>query len=163
MAKNLKRGTQSIPSPNQPKCGLCGKTGNLTKTDCCNQWICDDEDNYVLFSFARNSCHRNHDRYTLCSYHFNEGHTGHWQDCEKCRTGFDTEIYVYYGTNEYNFEKLKNPPKYEPTKCAKCGKVIKLSEGGYAMTGKGYLCMRCSFKNFPGDEKPKKAKRRNKK
>jgi len=32
-------------------CGLCGATNNLTKTDCCGQWICDDEDQYELFSY----------------------------------------------------------------------------------------------------------------
>ena len=34
----------------------CGATDNLTKTECCGQWICDDEDQYVLFSYAHNSC-----------------------------------------------------------------------------------------------------------
>src|SRR5512136_2648141 len=53
----------------RPRCGLCGKTKKLTKTECCNQWICDDEDKYVLFSYATNSCLRNHRRYTLCGYH----------------------------------------------------------------------------------------------
>jgi hypothetical protein len=57
------------------RCGLCGKKGKLTRTDCCGQWICDDEDKYVMFSYARNSCHRNHRRYTLCGYH----HTCFWQ------------------------------------------------------------------------------------
>jgi hypothetical protein len=27
-------------------------------------------------------------------------------------------VYLWYGTNEYNFEKLPNPPAYEPTKCS---------------------------------------------
>jgi hypothetical protein len=40
-------------------------------------------------------------------------------------------MYVYYGTNEYNFEKLENPPDYEPTKCSKCGVVIKLGAEGF--------------------------------
>ena len=53
----------------QPRCGLCGKTKNLTKMECCGNWICDDEHKYVMFSYARNSCHRNHLRYTLCGYH----------------------------------------------------------------------------------------------
>ena len=35
------------------KCGLCGKTSRLTKTACCGNWICDDEDKYVMFSYAR--------------------------------------------------------------------------------------------------------------
>jgi len=132
----------------QPRCGLCGKTSKLTKTECCSQWICDDEGKYVLFSYARNSCHRNHDRYTLCSYHYNEGHQGKWQDCPDCLESLDTEMYVYYGTNEYNFEKLVNPPSYQPTKCAKCKKVIRLGEDGYSVKGKEYLCEACSSREF---------------
>jgi hypothetical protein len=129
----------------QPKrCGLCGKTKNLTRTDCCGQWICDDEHTYVLFSYARNSCFRNHRRFTLCGYHFAEGHTGNWQTCSACRKDFEAEMYVYYGTNEYNFEKLKNPPKYEPTLCTKCKKIICLGRDGYSMQGGRYYCMECS-------------------
>jgi hypothetical protein len=142
-------GATSEPRPDQPRCGLCGSTTKpLTRTDCCNHWICDDADNYVLFSYARNSCHRNHERYTLCSYHHNEGHAGNWQDCEKCRAEFDTEIYVYYGTNDYNFEKLPNPPAFEPTHCAQCGKVISLSNDGYSMAEGGYYCERCTAKRM---------------
>jgi hypothetical protein len=127
-----------------PRCGLCGKTGNLTKTECCDNWICDDEDQYVLFSYARNSCYRNHERYTLCGYHYNEGHSGDWKTCRKCRKDFETEMYVYYGTNEYNFEKLPNPPKYEPTRCARCKAVIVLGEGGYSTKGDKHYCADCS-------------------
>jgi len=127
-----------------PKCGLCGKTKSLTKTDCCGQWICDDEHKYVMFSYARNSCSRNHRRYTLCSHHFEEEHPGDWKTCPKCRKDFEPEMYVYYGTNEYNFEKLENPPKFKPTRCAKCKKVISLGEGGYSIKGKLYFCMECS-------------------
>jgi len=127
-----------------PKCGLCGKTKNLTKTECCGQWICDDEHKYKLFSYARNSCSRNHRRYTLCSHHYEEEHSGVWQTCQKCREDFETEMYVYYGTNEYNFEKLENPPKYKPTRCAKCKKVISLGEDGYSIKGGQYFCMECS-------------------
>ena len=139
---------RSKPQVVRPKCGLCGKTANLTKTPCCNQWICDDEDRYVLFSFARNSCHRNHSRYTLCSSHHNEQHSGKWQGCPKCLKSFETEMYVWYGTNEYNFEKLKNPPAYEPTRCAKCKKVIRLGEDGYTVSGKKYLCEKCASREF---------------
>lgn len=38
--------------------------------------------------------------------HHGEGHRGVWKDCERCPRDFETEIYVYYGTNEYNFEQL---------------------------------------------------------
>ena len=99
-----------------------------------------------MFSFARNSCARNHDRYTLCSYHYHEGHTGNWRECEQCRTSFETEIYVYYGTNEYNFEKLPNPPTFAPTHCASCGKVISLGYDGYMQSGKDYYCQPCANK-----------------
>ncbi len=105
--------------------------------------ICDDEDQYVLFSFGRNSCSRNRRKYTLCGFHGEEGHEGNWQDCPECREHMQTEIYVWYGTNKYNFEKLKNPPTYKPTKCAKCKKVIRLTQDGYTVTDEGYLCARC--------------------
>ena len=129
------------------KCGLCGKSTKLTKTDCCDQWICDDEGKYILFSFARNSCFRNHRRYTLCGYHHAEEHSGNWKGCAVCRADFEpkAEIYVYYGTNEYNFEKLDNPPSFEPTKCAECGNIIVLSEGGYSSLGNEYWCEECTY------------------
>jgi hypothetical protein len=126
------------------RCGLCGKTRNLVKTECCDQWICDDEGSYVLFSYARNSCSRNHRRYTLCGFHHAEGHTGAWQDCSSCRNAFETEIYVYYGTNDHNFTKLQNPPSYQPTKCSSCGAVIRLGEDGYSVQGRRYFCDKCS-------------------
>jgi NAD-dependent SIR2 family protein deacetylase len=127
---------------------LCGSTTKrLTRTSCCGNWICDDEDRYVLFSYARNSCHRNHDRYTLCSFHYNERHKGRWQDCEKCRENFRTETYVWYGTNEYNFEKLESPPSFEPTHCAECGRVIHLGTDGYTLhPGGTYSCEVCGAK-----------------
>src|SRR5256885_12163882 len=77
--------SKSPAAKEKPRCGLCGKRKKLTRAECCGQWICDDEDNYVLFSYAHNSCSRNHRRYTLCGYHFNEQHHGTWQSCKKCR------------------------------------------------------------------------------
>lgn len=53
-------------------------------------------------------------------------------------------MYVWYGTNEYNFVKLENPPKYKPMRCAKCRRVIKLTEDRYSMRGVGYYCDKCS-------------------
>ncbi len=145
MKKIIKRNKKVIPIA---RCGLCGKTGKLTKTECCDQWICDDEDKYVMFSYARNSCYRNHRRYTLCGYHFTEEHDGHWKDCPECRNSFETEMYVYYGTNEYNFEKLENPPEYEPTRCAKCNTIINLGEDAYSIKGRKYFCYNCSEMRF---------------
>jgi hypothetical protein len=56
----------------------------------------------------------------------------------KCRAEFATEMYVYRGTNEYNFEKLTNPPAFEPTLGAARGKPINLGEGGYSCKGGQY-------------------------
>jgi len=128
----------------KPQCGLCGKKTKLIQTPCCGQWICNDQHKYVLFSYATNSCQRNHDRYTLCSYHYHEKHKGDWKRCAKCKKSFLTEMYVWFGTNEYNFEKLENPPTYKPTTCAQCGKVIVLGEDGYSIDGSKYFCWDCT-------------------
>lgn len=144
MAMKKKKRSKSRGHREKARCGLCGKTGKLMKTECCGNWICDDYDQYMMFSFERNSCARNHDRYTLCSYHYNEEHQGDWRECKECESGFETEMYVWYGTNEYNFVKLENPPAYEPTRCKKCNTVINLGEDGYMMSNEGYFCERCS-------------------
>jgi DNA-directed RNA polymerase subunit RPC12/RpoP len=60
-------------------------------------------------------------------------------------------MYVWYGTNEYNFEKLLNPPAYEPTKCSACGEVIALGEDGYSRLGKQYFCEECGYKQMTKD------------
>jgi len=145
-------GNRAKAKATKPRCGLCGKTKNLTRTACCGNWICDDEHKYVLFSYARNSCHRNHSRYTLCGYHFSEDHEGDWKTCKKCREGFEPEMVAYFGTNEYNFEKMPDPPSFEPTQCSKCGKVIVLPEGGYAHGVDGYRCSDCVEKEWKGRE-----------
>ncbi len=147
--RNQKKPKKKQKKSTGPKCGLCGKTTKLTKTECCHQWICDDEDQYVLFSYARNSCFRNHRRYTLCSHHHSEGHSGDWLTCPECKEDFETEMYVYYGTNEHNFEKMENPPDYEPTRCSKCNSIIVLSEGGYSRGRDGYLCLKCLDFKYP--------------
>lgn len=129
-----------------PPCGLCGKTKKpRQKTECCGNWICGDESDYIMFSYARNICVRNHRRFTLCGYHHTEKHSGDWKTCKKCRADFEHELemYVWYGTNEYNFEKLPDPPAFKPTFCAKCGKRIILPDGGYSTIGDIYRCDDC--------------------
>jgi len=130
------------------RCGLCGKTKNLTKTECCDNWICDDEDKCVLFSYDTNSCYRNHRQLTLCGFHHAEGHPGDWKTCAKCRQDFETELYVYHGTNEYNFEVLENPPSFEPTRCRDCGNVIHLGAGGFSVGPDGYRCEECTLRKI---------------
>lgn len=144
---NLKHEGMIMPrtsAKSKKQCGLCGAIKDLARTDCCGQWICDDESQYKLFSYAHNSCSRNHRRYTLCGNHDAERHEGKWQECAPCREGIDTEMYVYYGTNAYNFEKLSNPPTFEPARCAKCKKIIGLGKNPYSVTRDGYYCKRCA-------------------
>jgi len=148
MAKKKNKNQKKKRGRPRLRCGLCGKTGKLARTECCGQVICDDEDQYVMFSYARNSCYRNHRRYTLCGYHYAEEHPGHWKTCPKCREDIETEMYVHLGTNEYNFEKLENPPDYEPTLCSKCGEIIVLADGGYSQRGDEYWCPQCTADKF---------------
>jgi len=140
---------RKFPPSSGPVCGLCGKRGKLTRTPCCGQWICDDEDQYRVFSYARNSCFRNHSHYTLCAFHHNEGHEGDWQTCQACLNEFPGELYAYHGTNEYNFVKLMNPPPFEPTHCDKCGAVVSLVEGGFTRGPEGLVCGSCSPFELP--------------
>lgn len=136
--------SETTAADSVPQCGLCGKTSNLIRTECCGNWICDDEHEYRMFSYDRNSCHRNHRRYTLCAFHHTEQHTGDWKGCAQCREAFDTEMYVYYSTNEYNFEVLQNPPSFEPTKCCECGKTISRGDDGYTAREGRYYCQACA-------------------
>jgi hypothetical protein len=54
-------------------------------------------------------------------------------------------MYVWYGTNEFNFVKLKNPPEYEPTRCTQCHRIIRLAGESYSTKGGGScLCERCT-------------------
>lgn len=144
MAHTAKTTKKSKAGRTKPRCGLCGKQGKLTKTDCCGNWICDDHDKYVMFSYKRNSCARNHDRYTLCAYHYHEGHKGDWKLCQECRQNFHPEIYDWYGSNEYNFDKLDKLLPFTPICCGQCGSMIIQSHEGYAALPDGtYRCERC--------------------
>lgn len=148
--RNKRKIQKAVSRKSRPACGLCGATENLMRTECCNEWICNDEDEYVLFSYERNSCSRNHGRYTLCGYHWIEGHNGDWMTCPQCKSDFevDLEMYVYYGTNEYNFKILPNPPKFKPTKCTGCCEIIDKSLGGYSEGSDGVFCMKCTGKKL---------------
>ncbi|EGG22262.1 hypothetical protein DFA_04380 [Cavenderia fasciculata] len=124
------------------KCGLCGKSGKLTRTPCCNNVICDDWDNYVLFSQANNSCSRNHDRNTVCSVHYMQKHGGPWQTCQVCKRGSPPAMYAHGATNKYNFSPLKNV-KLIPFKCAMCGHTSTDKFDFPTVGSGGYYCKKC--------------------
>jgi hypothetical protein len=131
-------------------CELCGIAGKqLTHTACCGNLICDDEDEYVAFSYARNSCFRNHNNQTLCAFHHHREHTGVWKECSSCQEEFEPEMYAWFATNPYNFERLKNPPAFEPTHCDGCGERIVLPLGGYTLAGGKRWCDHCEPPRAP--------------
>ena len=141
-------GQDAASASDAPRCGLCGKQDNLTRTECCGQWICNDEHVHQPPSASRKSCQRNHRRMTLCGFHHGEGHKGDWKTCAECRDAFETEMYVWYGTNEHNFEKLADPPDYEPTHCDNCGVVISLALESYTKGPGGIVCEKCTHKGL---------------
>ncbi len=104
----------------------------------------------MQFSYQRNSCFRNHTVFTICGFHHYQGHRGRWQDCPECREAMPLEMYVHSATNEYNFEKLANPPAFEPTHCHRCGVRVRLAQDGYTMDQEGVLCLACSEALQPG-------------
>jgi hypothetical protein len=145
---------KQMPGSSTPPCELCGKSRKPRfKSECCGRWICGDESDYVLFSYSRNICSRNHRRFTLCGFHYAEEHPGDWQTCGRCPNEIrEREMYVCYGTNEYNIEKLPNPPTFGPTLCSKCGDRIILPEGGYMSLCGVYRCDRCPITEAERDQ-----------
>lgn len=141
------------------RCGLCGKADRLTRTECCGNWICDDEGDYAPFSYARNSCSRNHRRYTLCGYHADGRHEGDWRRCGLCRNEFPAEMVAYYGTNDYNFVKLQDPPRFEPTRCAACREIVRLARDSYMRDSDRYYCAVCARKKMTGSSRTRQKSR----
>src|SRR3989344_1512922 len=138
-----------VIQPDDPACGLCGhKAKPRARTACCGNWVCDNENEYVMFSYGTNSCIRNHRRYTLCAAHHTEGHKGDWKTCKKCLQGYEPEMAHWYGTNEFNFEKHPNPPSFEPTLCVNCRQRIDLGNDGYSMFGREHACERCMARGY---------------
>jgi hypothetical protein len=82
------------------QCGLCyrnfrdcwiDKKCSLTKTDCCKKWICNDESARDMRSFSKDckdqfSCYKSHRKYSMCNFHYAEGHRGRWNNCATCRS-----------------------------------------------------------------------------
>ncbi len=137
------------------RCGLCGRAGGLARTECCKRWVCGHQIRDGRH-FAPSPCYQKHERFTLCGFHWAEQHDGSWQECERCRREFPTEMYVY------NFEPLKNPPTFEPTHCAKCGVVISLSRDGHTRSGGEYWCAACAdaeFRERQGDARRRPSER----
>ena len=141
MARKKVRGKPELDEPGEEKrCFICGATKNLVRTECCGKWICDDEADYVLFSYARNSCHRNHRRFTLCAFHHDEGHKGDWKTCPKCRKMAEPEMVVWFGTNE--FGNRCPTREVRPNEMQKVGNVISF-RGRLFLWQRRFTCSAC--------------------
>jgi hypothetical protein len=93
------------------RCELCRRlTEHLVKTECWGRMVC-----AILLSngpvVSKSSCLVKHSRFTLCGVHHNEEHGGDWKSCEVCPKTWPLEMYIWYGTNKWNFEKLENRPR----------------------------------------------------
>jgi len=145
-----------IAKKNKPKCGICGKTTKLKKTECCGQWICNDWNPGSTLALATNSCSHNHTRLTLCGHHYAFKHPGDVNTCLLCKNAFEEELYAYLKTNEYNFNvNGKSANKKLPVlslqtnsdeaigKCTQCNKVINLVDDSYTIKGNDYFCVDC--------------------
>eukprot|EP01119_Soliformovum_irregulare_P024306 TRINITY_DN8686_c0_g1_i1.p1 TRINITY_DN8686_c0_g1~~TRINITY_DN8686_c0_g1_i1.p1 ORF type:complete len:190 (+),score=18.60 TRINITY_DN8686_c0_g1_i1:91-660(+) len=125
------------------KCGLCGSEGKLTKTPCCNNWVCDDASDYVMFSYSRSHCSRSHDRYTLC------GQPTEWKEdwrfAENRKSKEFDPIDYWYGLNAYNFYPMLEVP-YTPMtmECSRCH--VRINPGyddGWGGSKEGNQCWEC--------------------
>ena len=95
----------------------------LTRTNCCQNCICNDEHTYILCSFTLNSCMRNHSKYTICGAHYGNFHEGEWKTCQRCRRDKNLKnIYDDHATNKFNFVKSELVEKRDIF-CCSCGLV----------------------------------------
>ena len=103
--------TTSKPKSEKPRAASCSKTGKLRKTQCCGNWVCDDHDKYVPFSYAQKQLQPGI-MTTIPSAGIitMKGMEATGKTARNAATYFETEMYVWYGTNDYNFEKLETRP-----------------------------------------------------
>lgn len=69
------------------KCSFCKREGlPLVKMECCDKWSCCDT-KYVSYRGGE-FCQFHHENESPCHFHFNEKHTGPWEDCLSCYNFF---------------------------------------------------------------------------
>jgi len=137
---------EGYPIGPDDRCGLCGARENLVRTECCNNILCDESDNYELFSYSRAFCARSHQRYTTCCNHYTEDHgQGDWRSCAKCAAGTvgggtvdgdGRPVRSWFGTNGYNFTPATTfpPGSMITTSCGACGRRVETGSQGYTPT-----------------------------
>ena len=135
------RNTKRTASVNRSRCqevkgcGLCGNTRKKLKlTECCGNYICDDMTRYKPFDHY-SSCNKNHNRYSLCYFHFIEDHKGIWQDCNQCQIDLDG----FENEERFNFKKDVEIAN-EMYSCANCDFSSKNVLAFFPCTQTGFYC-----------------------
>lgn len=130
----------------KPSCGVCGTTKTrIVRTECCGLWLCDNSEEYQLFSYSRAFCARSHSRYTLCGAHYAESHSGDWRSCATCSSAYDSANHMWYAFNGYNFTPGLPQPKGTPWTfpCEVCGVRVAPGFEEYSSGGRGLTCGSC--------------------
>lgn len=129
-------------------CGICSETraSILERTECCGEWVCNREDEYVLMSYSRAFCSRSHRRYTRCGFHAEEGHEGDWRACERCASEGARGVVDWHASNGYNFTPGPRPQGMLYTEqCVRCG--VRIATGweasGFGGSVRGTQCGKC--------------------
>ena len=76
---------------------------------------------------------------TFCLTHYYSKHKGKWQECKQCKDEYSIENYVYFATNDFNFEKLPNAPKIT-IRCVNCEFESNTMEDFAFETSEGFYC-----------------------
>eukprot|EP01133_Synstelium_polycarpum_P012996 gene12996-15287_t len=154
----------------EKKCHICGQQPSrnlkLTRTECCGNWVCDNEDQYQLFSGSRDFCGRSHAKYTICgtkSHTARKHQSPDWRTCQQCKVeppekgmlaGLfggppSKESSLYFGTNGYNFMPMLNVPYNRVTvDCGRCKRAfLSYIEGSSLTMGDNtIICPECEGK-----------------
>lgn len=137
-------------------CKLCSKGWSdvrLKRTYCCKQVVCNNEDEYQMFSYSRQFCNRSHSRYTLCGYHGNERECKKHRDwrlcteCVKCDDPTRVADKLWRGLNSYNIYPMlaKDVPRHSLCEtCSKCQKKFISGVEGSTHSREGISCPRCN-------------------
>ena len=81
---------QAKPLPGK-HCHFCEQTDlPLVKTRCCQKWVCCDTD-FISFR-GGGRCQFEHEHYSICHFHHNNGHEGKWLKCDECRDFFGEQF-----------------------------------------------------------------------
>ena len=85
-------------------CRFCGDAkAPLVKTPCCQQGICCDT---AFVSFRGGGrCQVEHERFRLCSSHYEDQHGGPWERCQKCRDFWSPRDDKTYAENPINWPR----------------------------------------------------------